>query len=343
MTKKTIAVALSLSLGLSGVAPAIPSNAAELPGDTGVVNEVSVATDTDADYQEQEAAQADNVVQVENLVAVNETNFPDEVFRKALKETYDTDNDGYIDANAITIVKVTRSGVTSVKGIELFPNLQYLMLGGNKISSIDVSKNTELLQISMFDNALTSIDLSHNTKLKIFDFANNNLTSLDIDNNADLTSITCRGNKLTSLNLTNQGELEFLDCKDNKISELDLSKCEKLAYLYCGNNELHTLELRNNTALKSLSCAYNYFEGVDFSYLDTDKLKTCKTTPFKEQVLLNETNFPDDNFRACLSETFDLDKDGVILNSDVKELDVSCKKIGSLKGIELFPAITVLN
>lgn len=39
MTKKTIAVALSLSLGLSGVAPAIPSNAAELPGDTGVVNE----------------------------------------------------------------------------------------------------------------------------------------------------------------------------------------------------------------------------------------------------------------------------------------------------------------
>ena len=109
MTKKTIAVALSLSLGLSGVAPAIPSNATELPGDTGVVSEVSVATDTDADYQEQEAAQADNVVQVENLVAVNETNFPDEVFRKALKETYDTDNDGYIDANAITIVKVTRS------------------------------------------------------------------------------------------------------------------------------------------------------------------------------------------------------------------------------------------
>ena len=338
MTKKTIAVALSLSLGLSGVAPAIPSNAAELPGDTGVVNEVSVATDTDADYQEQEAVQADNAVQAENLVAVNETNFPDEAFRKSLKETYDTDGDGYIDANAITIVKATRSGVASVKGIELFPNLQYLMLGGNKISSIDVSKNTELLQISMFDNALTTIDLSHNTKLKIFDFANNNLTSLDIDSNTNLTSITCRGNKLTSLNLTNQGELEFLDCKDNKISELDLSKCEKLAYLYCGNNELHTLNLRNNTALKSLSCAYNYFEGVDFSYLDTDKLRTCEITPFKEQVLLNETNFPDDNFRTYLSETFDLDKDGVILNHDVKELRVSNKEISSLKGIELFPA-----
>lgn len=343
MTKKTIAVALSLSLGLSGVAPAIPSNAAELPGDTGVVNEVSVATDTDADYQEQEAVQADNAVQAESLVVLNETNFPDEAFRKSLKETYDTDGDGYIDANAITSVKATRSGVASVKGIELFPNLQYLMLGGNKISSIDVSKNTELLQISMFDNALTSIDLSHNTKLKMFDFDNNNLTSLDIDNNADLTIITCRGNKLTSLNLTNQGELTFLDCRDNKISELDLSKCEKLQGLYCGNNELHTLNLRNNTALKTLSCAYNYFEGVDFSYLDTGKIRTCETTPFKEQVLLNETNFPDDNFRACLSDTFDLDKDGVILNSDVKELDVSCKKIGSLKGIELFPAITVLQ
>ena len=93
MTKKTIAVALSLSLGLSGVAPAIPSNAAELPGDTGVVNEVSVATDTDADYQEQEAVQADNAVQAESLVVLNETNFPDEAFRKSLKETYDTDGD----------------------------------------------------------------------------------------------------------------------------------------------------------------------------------------------------------------------------------------------------------
>lgn len=60
-------------------------------------------------------------------------------------------------------------------------------------------------------------------------------------------------------------------------------------------------------------------------------------------MLLNETNFPDDNFRTYLSETFDLDKDGVILNHDVKELRVSNKEISSLKGIELFPAITVLQ
>ena len=40
-------------------------------------------------------------VQEENMVEINETNFPDEVFRNYLTTTFDTDGDGMIDVTQV--------------------------------------------------------------------------------------------------------------------------------------------------------------------------------------------------------------------------------------------------
>lgn len=43
------------------------------------------------------------IVMAENMVELNETNFPDDVFRQYLKYTFDTDGDGWIDSDGVDI------------------------------------------------------------------------------------------------------------------------------------------------------------------------------------------------------------------------------------------------
>jgi Leucine Rich Repeat. len=67
----------------------------------------------------------------------------------------------------------------------------------------------------------------------------------------------------------------------------------------------------------------------------------------KADVIINEVNFPDENFRTILLYKNSLDgKDVVLTDATIKGfqyLDVSHCEIKSLKGIEFFTALTYLN
>jgi len=63
-------------------------------------------------------------------------------------------------------------------------------------------------------------------------------------------------------------------------------------------------------------------------------------------IEISEENFPDETFRAHVSYSFDTDKDGYLSDEEiakVTEINVSGKGIKSLKGIEYFTELTVLN
>ncbi|MBO4604045.1 MAG: hypothetical protein J5657_01950, partial [Clostridiales bacterium] len=95
-------------------------------------------------------------------VKINKTNFPDDIFRKYISSNFDKNKDGTLSSDEIlkvTEINVERqidsyddqgnphflgTAVKTVKGIEFFPNLLYLACGGNEITTIDVSKNTNL-------------------------------------------------------------------------------------------------------------------------------------------------------------------------------------------------------
>ena len=65
-----------------------------------------------------------------------------------------------------------------------------------------------------------------------------------------------------------------------------------------------------------------------------------------EGVAVNETNFPDENFRNYVSENIDLDGNGVLSDSEIEAVDslfVVNKNIANLKGVEFFTALTDLN
>jgi len=63
-------------------------------------------------------------------------------------------------------------------------------------------------------------------------------------------------------------------------------------------------------------------------------------------VAINDTNFPDSNFRTYVKDNFDADKNGSLSTTEINsatEIDVSKKSIANLKGVEYFTALRILH
>ena len=76
-------------------------------------------------------------------VNINETNFPDDAFRKYLADTYGekiTDN----EIEGITFLVLSGLGIKDMKGIEFFTAIEDLYCEENQLTSLDVSKITSL-------------------------------------------------------------------------------------------------------------------------------------------------------------------------------------------------------
>lgn len=101
-------------------------------------------------------------------VELTEENFPDPVFRQYLSG-FDVESADNVLSDSelrnITDIDLSSSGVTSLKGIELLPELILIKCMDNPISSIDVSKNSKLQYLFVSECALASLDISANTSL----------------------------------------------------------------------------------------------------------------------------------------------------------------------------------
>ncbi len=139
-------------------------------------------------------------------ILINETNFPDEVFRADVKRMLDKDGNDRLSSDeryTLNEVFLPRSGVKDLKGIECLPNV---------------------VRLIVTDNQLTELDLSQND---------------------GLTMLMCSGNQLTKLKLPERCRMNVLQCEDNQLTELDLSGCRVLETLTCNNNKLTELDLGN--------------------------------------------------------------------------------------------------
>ena len=136
-------------------------------------------------------------------VAINKKNFPDAIFRKYVK-SFDKNKDGKLSAKEIKEVEeigLADKGISSLKGIEFFTSLEYLNCDGNKLTTLDVSKNTKLTELACSYNKLKKLDVSKNTGLYRLDCSFNKLTSLKLGKNSKLRHIECRNNKLSGIDL----------------------------------------------------------------------------------------------------------------------------------------------
>jgi uncharacterized protein YjdB len=174
-----------------------------------------------------------------NGVEINATNFPDQNFRDYIS-LFDENKDGGLSENEISKVAniiVGSKDISSLKGIEYFTALDWLDCTNNKLTSLDVSKNTALTRLHCYDNQLMALDVSKNTALKYLYCRNNQLMVLDVSKNTALTVLSCYSNQLTSLDVSKNTALTGLWCYNNKLTALDVSRNTAMTTVVCwGNN-----------------------------------------------------------------------------------------------------------
>ena len=183
---------------------------------------------------------------------IPEDAFPDVNFREYVLDQFDIDADGLISENEaarVTKIRVAGSEIESLEGIQYFLNLDTLYCGYNKLTSLDVSKNTELTYLDCGSNQLTALDVSKNTKLTAFGCGYNQLTALDVSKNTKLTALRCYSNELTELDVSKNTELIGLACNSNQLTALDVSKTN----LGNSNRWLYPLGCSDMSTLKTLT------------------------------------------------------------------------------------------
>ena len=210
-------------------------------------------------------------------VAIDDTNFPDVNFRSFVAEKYDIDGDDCLsDAEiaAVTELNCYNRGISDLTGIGHFTALTKLSCNENRLTSLDVSKNSALTYLSCYGNQLTVLDVSKNTSLTKLFCDSNQLTSLDVSKNNALNILWCNNNQLTSLDVSGNTALEHLDCKNNRLMTLNVSN-RALGNLNCSNNQLTSLDLSKNFKSIDYTCDNNIYQIA----LDENRTFDLSTLP----------------------------------------------------------------
>ena len=156
-------------------------------------------------------------------VRIDEEHFPDPNFRAFITKHFDTNRDNALDEleiqNAKEIFFYTdeddgtgSSWVNTLDGIEYFTALEVLHCADNKLTALDVTKNTALKTLDISGNAITELDLSQNKALEILDCSQNDIREVDVSSNTSLETLRCSGNPLEVLNVGPLPEKESFFC-----------------------------------------------------------------------------------------------------------------------------------
>lgn len=191
-------------------------------------------------------------------VAINSTNFPDVLFRKVVKDRYDTDKDGVLSVDEINkieevnIFQSSNQGIKGLKGIEYFHQLRSLNCEFSEVKELDISKNSNLYQLNFSNTKIKTIDISNNTELFMLKCYSTDISKLDLSKNPRLSILNCRNTKINKLNIENNQNLTKLYCSDTEIEGLDVSNNTRLNTLSCQNTPLAWLNIGTNNQLRDI-------------------------------------------------------------------------------------------
>ena len=265
--------------------------------------------------------------------------------------------------------------------------LETLWCDNNQLTSLDLTLNTKLTNLQCTNNLLETLNLAHNTTLTQLWCDNNQLTQLDVANNTALELLSCSYNQLNTLNVAQNTALEDLRCYHNQLTTLDLSTNVNLEIIECMDNQLTSILTAPGTPKISMNCWNNHLKGrtmtdvvnhlptvesgaIYFRSSSTDdnemtsaqvNIATGKGWKIWQngyydytdywgnyvELAINETNFPDTNFRNFVrGSNIDKDGDGYLSTEEqqaVKTINVSGCYIGELTGIQYFTNLEELN
>ena len=253
-------------------------------------------------------------------IPIYEEFFPDESFMEFVS-SLDTNNDGllsYQERIVLNYVYLTDRNISSLKGIEFFPNITTIDCSYNNLNTLDVSKNTNLQWLRCDYNELTDLNLSLNP---------------------ELTYLSCCKNKINTLNIGSNIQLEFL-C-DDSVRVVTSSRVIPISSSFFPDtdfrNYVTTIDLDHDGMLSQserssvtwLSYSGKSIRGIEFitgimnlnigiNYVDASDLNLCERSDLC-RVSISYTNMNSLNLSGCTAmEDLSVQGDG-----NIEYLDVS--------------------
>ena len=214
----------------------------------------------------------------ETSLPINKNNFPDDSFRNYIK-TYKAGGRDVLtveEQRKVETIEVEGKNISSLRGIEAFPNLTELDCGNNSIQKLDLRQNPMLITLKCNKNQLTQLDLSKNPDIDYLNCSENQLEQLDVSH-LKLEYLYCSHNDLEQLDVKNSKWLRELDCSKNELTVLDVDVIHKpnLVRVECQNNQLTSLILGENQMLRKLNCANNKLTQLNLNKMISLKELNC--------------------------------------------------------------------
>lgn len=135
--------------------------------------------------------------------------------------------DGVVDefrglAHALSHTYANQNSIYSIniQGTENVPvslEMPVSSIFNTRITSLYID-NKELAVLKCDDHSITSLDVSKCSQLQTLSCKGNQLTALDVSQNPQLKYLYCGGNILTSINVNNNTLLQMLSCYGNKLT-----------------------------------------------------------------------------------------------------------------------------
>lgn len=188
--------------------------------------------------------------------------FKDAEFQRFLKERCDTNHNGKLDAQELSITEMTIPDdykIKNLEGIRFFEDLETLDCHGIGLTTLNVGKNFKLRELDCSYNQLKEYYPILSSGLKILNCSHNNLTYMDLGilHGLNLEEVNCSNNKIWRIVMRSEEELVKFDCSNNDLMTLDVSQCSKLKQLNCSGNQLMELDVSSQTQLTQLDCSNN--------------------------------------------------------------------------------------
>ena len=206
--------------------------------------------------------------------------FKDTEFQRFLKEKCDTNHNGKLDAQELSITEMTITDdykIKNLEGIRFFEDLEKLDCHGIGLTTLNVGKNFKLRELDCSYNQLKNSIEILSVGLKILNCSHNNLTSMDLGilTGLKLEEVDCSYNKIWQIVMRSKEELVKFDCSNNELMALDVSRCYQLKQLNCSVNQLVELNVKNQTNLTLLDCHHNELTELNVSRNQNLASLTC--------------------------------------------------------------------
>lgn len=189
---------------------------------------------------------------------IDEKRFPDPALRQTISVRVDINGDGVISKDeAKNVTALGFENVSSVEGLDIFPNLQELACTGDNLTSVSIDGCGQLKTVSAPGcTNLTTVKLGSNGELETLDIADCPVSEIDVRGASKLKAVSCKDSVVIQ-NLDDTPLHEYWAVKRFKTFDTDAYNTYDVNASYDTNGNLKKLVMDKSQLGKS-TYTYDY-------------------------------------------------------------------------------------